>query len=168
MVVASTYAKQIVEKSASGDASMFNGLSALSLDTKGRIAIPTRFREKLMSSCAGRVVLTQHPMDNCLALYPEPKWEEIAEKVANLGDADKRSRYTKRRFLGQAVNMELDGSGRILIPGELRELVGLDRKVMLVGLIHRFEIWADSVWETEQTTFQDDEGMPDSIKSLAF
>ena len=147
---------------------MFTGRTAHNLDTKGRIAIPTRAREKLVASCAGRVVLTQHPWDNCLALYPEPRWEEIAQTVANLSDADKSVRYLKRRFLGQAVELELDASGRILIPGELRSLVGLDKKAMLVGQVHRFEIWADSVWEAEQSAPEPMDVMPDSVKSLAF
>lgn len=147
---------------------MFNGLSALSVDAKGRMAIPTRFREKLQASCEGRVVLTQHPYDNCLALYPEPRWEEISETVATLGDADKVVRNLKRRFLGQSVEMELDASGRILIPTELRSLVGLDKKAMLVGLGHRFEVWADHVWEAEQAALDDTDAMPDSVKSLAF
>lgn len=147
---------------------MFNGLSALSLDTKGRMAIPTRFREKLMASCAGRVVLTQHPMDSCLALYPEQRWEDIAQTVASLSDAEKSVRYLKRRFLGQAVELELDGSGRILIPSELRKLVGLGKKAMLVGLVNRFEVWADDVWQAEQVAMDPQESMPDSVKSLAF
>ena len=85
---------------------MFNGRTALSLDAKGRIAIPTRFREKLSVSCAGRLVLTQHPWDRCLALYPEPRWNEIAQQVAGLSDANKQARSLKRRFLGQAVDLE--------------------------------------------------------------
>lgn len=147
---------------------MFTGLNALNLDTKGRIAIPTRFREKLNASCAGRVVLTQHPMDSCLALYPQSAWDDIAQQVAALSDADRAARMLKRRFLGQAVEMELDGSGRILIPVALRELVGLDKKAMLIGQMHRFEIWAASVWEEQQAAFEDMGEMPESVQSLAF
>lgn len=147
---------------------MFNGLTALSLDTKGRIAIPTRFREKLSASCGGRVVLTQHPMDNCLVLYPEQRWEEIASTVAALSDAERAVRNLKRRFLGQAVDLELDGSGRILIPAELRAQTGLEKKARLVGLVRHFELWADSVWEAEQAALDDPDVMPESVKSLAF
>lgn len=147
---------------------MFSGRFALSLDAKGRIAIPTRFREKLNVSCAGRLVLTQHPMDKCLALYPEPRWNDIAQQVANLSDVDKAARTLKRRFLGQAVELELDGSGRILVPSELRELVGLDKKAMLVGLVSRFELWAEEKWEEEQEAMDETDAMPDSFSSLVF
>ncbi|PKM22800.1 MAG: division/cell wall cluster transcriptional repressor MraZ [Gammaproteobacteria bacterium HGW-Gammaproteobacteria-14] len=147
---------------------MFTGRQALSLDAKGRLAIPAKYREKLTVSCGGRVVLTQYPFDPCLALYAEPEWELIAEQVAALGDADPAVRQLKRRFLGQAVDMELDGSGRILLPAELRTLVALDRKVMLVGVLRRFEIWAEDAWTTHNST-QDLSGeLPDSIKSLQF
>lgn len=147
---------------------MFNGRTALSLDAKGRIAIPTRFREKLSVSCAGRLVLTQHPWDRCLALYPEPRWNEIAQQVAGLSDANKQARSLKRRFLGQAVDLEMDSSGRILVPTELRELIGLDKKAMLVGLVSRFELWAEDAWDAEQARMDEDDTMPDSFTSLAF
>lgn len=147
---------------------MFSGRHALNLDAKGRLAIPTRHREKLKASCGGRVVLTQHPMDSCLALYPEAQWDDIARKVADLSDAEPAVRHLKRRFLGQAVELELDGSGRILIPAELRELIGLDKQAMLVGILHRFEIWASDAWEAEQAKLGDTGEMPDSVKSLAF
>ncbi|MDF1781570.1 MAG: division/cell wall cluster transcriptional repressor MraZ [Alcanivoracaceae bacterium] len=147
---------------------MFNGRHALNLDAKGRLAVPVRFREKLSASCGGRVVLTQHPMDNCLVVYPEPDWEKIASQVASLSDATPQERGLKRRFLGQAVEMALDGSGRILIPTELRELINLDKKTMLVGIQHRLELWAEDAWQAEQAGLDMAGAMPDSVKSLAF
>ncbi len=147
---------------------MFSGRHALNLDAKGRLAVPTRQREKLNASCGGRVVLTQHPMDACLVVYPEQEWERIAAQVASLSDATPQERGLKRRFLGQAVELELDGSGRILVPTELRELIGLDKKAMLVGIQHRFELWAEEAWLAEQAKLDMAEAMPDSIKSLAF
>jgi len=147
---------------------MFSGRHALNLDAKGRLAVPTRHREKLKASCGGRVVLTQHPMDNCLVIYPEQEWERIAGQVAALSDATPQERALKRRFLGQAVEMELDGSGRVLVPTELRELINLDKKAMLVGILHRFELWAEDAWLAEQAKLDMAEAMPDSVKSLAF
>lgn len=147
---------------------MFSGRHALNLDAKGRLAVPTRHREKLNASCGGRVVLTQHPMDNCLVIYPEAQWELIAGQVAALSDATPQERALKRRFLGQAVEMELDGSGRILVPTELRELINLDKKAMLVGILHRFELWAEDAWLAEQAKLDMAQAMPDSVKSLAF
>lgn len=147
---------------------MFSGRHALNLDAKGRLAIPTRHREKLSASCGGRVVLTQHPMDNCLMLYPEPEWERIAAEVGGLSDAEPSVRVLKRRFLGQAVELELDGSGRVLLPPELREQVGLDKKVMLIGLLHRFELWADEAWAAEQAKLDEPGALPESAASLSF
>lgn len=147
---------------------MFSGRHALNLDAKGRLTVPTRHREKLSASCGGRVVLTQHPMDNCLVIYPEPQWLTIAGQVASLSDAEPSVRVLKRRFLGQAVEMELDGSGRVLVSAELRAQVGLDKKAMLVGILHRFELWSEDAWEAEQAKLDMAGAMPESIQSLAF
>jgi MraZ protein len=149
---------------------VFNGRTALNLDAKGRLAIPTRHRERLNSLCGGRLVVTHHPYDQCLAVYPEQQWQDIARQVAGLSDADARVRYLKRRFLGQAVEVEMDGSGRCLIPGELRELVGLDKKVMLVGQNFRFEIWSEKAWQAQLEQFDDldESAMPESVQTLAF
>ncbi len=146
---------------------MFTGRAALSLDSKGRIAIPTRFREKLMASCEGRVVLTQHPMDTCLSLYPQNNWEEVARQVASLGESRRNIRTFKRRFLGQAIELQLDSNGRILIPGELREMAELDKKAMLVGQLSRFEIWSEALWEEQQAPLEDGDLPEDLIDSLA-
>lgn len=148
--------------------SMFTGRTALSLDAKGRLAIPARHREKLIVSCGGRVVLTQYPFDPCLALYSEPQWEVIANEVAGLSDAEPAVRKLKRLFLGQAVEMELDSSGRILVPPELRSLINLDRKAMLVGVMRRFEIWEENAWITSNETLDLSGELPDSINALAF
>lgn len=147
---------------------MFTGRTALSLDAKGRFAVPARHREKLMVSCGGRVVLTQYPFDPCLALYAEPEWERIAEQVASLSDASAVERQLKRLFLGQAVEMELDGSGRILVPPELRVLIGLDRKAMLIGVMRRFELWEESTWAARNEPIDLSGDIPDSIRALSF
>ncbi len=149
---------------------MFSGRTALNVDAKGRMAIPTRYRERLQEACEGRLVLTQHPYDGCLALYPEDKWQKIAESVASLPDSAPEVRYLKRRFLGQAVEVEMDGNGRFLIPTELRELIRLDKKAMLVGQITRFEVWSEESWLAEQEKYQQlaPEVMPAVVQELAF
>lgn len=147
---------------------MFTGRTALSLDAKGRLAIPARHREKLIVSCGGRVVLTQYPFDPCLALYSEPEWEVIANQVAGLSDSEPTVRQLKRLFLGQAVEMELDSSGRILVPQELRALINLDRKAMLVGVMRRFEIWEENAWIASNDTIDLSGELPDGIKSISF
>ena len=147
---------------------MFSGRSALNLDAKGRLAIPTRHRDALQHAAGGRAVLTHHPYDNCLSLYPELQWNDIARQVAGLSDADPAVRYLKRRFLGQAVEMEMDGNGRLLVPPELRSVVGLEKHAMLVGLMHRFEIWAEETWNQLEQQDLDQDAMPESVQSLSF
>lgn len=149
---------------------MFGGRTALNVDAKGRMAIPTRYREKLQETCDGRLVLTQHPFDRCLALYPEDAWNRVAQSVASLPDSSAEVRYLKRRFLGQAVEIEMDSNGRFLIPAELRDLIQLDKKAMLVGQITRFEIWSEAGWLEEQEKYQEitPEEMPVAVQELAF
>ena len=154
----------------SGVIIVFSGRTALNVDAKGRLAIPTRHRDALVRACGGRVVLTHHPYDNCLSLYPEQQWQDVARQVAGLSDAEPVVRYLKRRFLGQAVELEMDANGRYLVPGELRELVALEKRAMLVGQIHRFEIWSEAAWQAEQDQYgeMDLSAMPESVQKLAF
>lgn len=147
---------------------MFNGRNALNLDAKGRLTVPTRYRESLNSACGGRVVITQHPYDSCLAMYPFPAWTDIARQVAAQSDASPQVRKLKRRFLGQAVEMEMDGNGRLLLPPELRAVVGLEKHAMLVGLMHRFEIWAEETWNELEQQELDQDAMPESVQALSF
>ena len=146
---------------------MFNGRHSLNLDAKGRLAVPTRFRDKLKASCGGSVVITQHPYDDCLCLYPEPRWEEVADQVAALSDASQQLRRLKRRFLGQAVDLELDSNGRILVPAELRALISLEKATMLVGQMHRLEIWSETGWQ-DQMALEMSGDLPDEAQALSF
>lgn len=147
---------------------MFNGRNALNLDAKGRLTVPTRYRESLNGACGGRVVITQHPYDSCLAMYPFPAWNDIARQVAAQSDASQAVRKLKRRFLGQAVELDMDSNGRLLVPPELRTVIGLEKRAMLVGLMHRFEIWAEDAWiELEQQDL-DQDAMPESVQALSF
>lgn len=116
---------------------MFQGLSKLALDAKGRISIPTRHRDALVAQCEGRVTLTRHP-DGCLLLFPRPRWEHKREELTRL---PLRRRVLQRIMIGSAVDLQLDGSGRILISPELREQAALDRDVFLSGVGEHFELW---------------------------
>jgi len=149
---------------------MLGGRTALNVDAKGRMAIPTRYRERLQDTCDGRLVLTQHPFDRCLSLYPEDEWHRVAHSVASLPDSSDKVRYLKRRFLGQAVEVEMDSNGRFLVPAELRDLIQLDKKAMLVGQITRFEVWSEGGWLEEQKKYQEitPDEMPEAVQELAF
>ena len=125
---------------------MFKGGSTVNLDAKGRLALPTRYREDLISRCEGRVVLTVHD-DRCLLLYALPDWDEIERKLVRLPNQNKRTRTLQRMLLGHATELEMDKSGRILIPPRLREFASLEKRVVLAGLGNKFEIWNDEAWD---------------------
>ncbi|HRD93016.1 division/cell wall cluster transcriptional repressor MraZ [Accumulibacter sp.] len=128
---------------------MFQGAAALSLDVKGRLAIPVRHREALAAAADGRLVLTAHP-HGCLLLYPEPAWEPIRDKVLAASSFNKQAAAIKRLLVGNAREEEMDAAGRLLIAPELRRFAVLEKQVWLVGQGSHFEIWSDSGWQQQQ------------------
>ncbi|MBP6020653.1 MAG: division/cell wall cluster transcriptional repressor MraZ [Burkholderiaceae bacterium] len=116
---------------------MFQGSSALTLDAKGRISIPTRHRDAFTSPDQGRITLTRHP-DGCLLLYPRSTWELKRDEIARF---PMRARALQRLLLGNAQDVEMDGAGRILIAPELRSAANMAREVMLLGMGNYFELW---------------------------
>lgn len=150
---------------------MFRGVNTLSLDDKGRLAIPTRYREEIARTCNGQLVLTVD-RDHCLLLYPQPEWEEIERKVIKLPSFNKQAQKLKRLLIGHATECEINGSGRILLPPPLREFAGLNKDVVLIGLGNKFEIWDESAWNTKRAEWlaegQEDEGkLPPDLESLS-
>lgn len=148
---------------------MFRGGSAVNLDAKGRLALPTRFRGQLEESCGGRLVLTVHD-DGCLLLYPAPEWEDIESKLVRLPNQNKLTRRLQRMLLGHATEVDIDSHGRILVPPLLRDFAKLDKRVVLAGLGKKFEIWNEDVWAQNRTDWvaadQEESGMPESLESL--
>jgi MraZ protein len=149
---------------------MFRGLASLNLDSKGRMAIPTRYREQLLRHCNGQMVVTVD-RDHCLLLYTLPDWEEIERKLVRLPSFNKQARRMQRLLIGHATECEMDGNGRILLPPALREFAGLDKAVVLIGQGNKFEVWADEKWtarRSEWLTEPDDGGeLPDELGSLS-
>ncbi len=142
---------------------MFQGSSAITLDAKGRISVPTRHRDALVSQAGGKLTLTRHP-DGCLLMYPRPVWEERREQIARFPMS---ARALQRLLLGNAQDVELDSAGRILIAPELRTAAGLKREVMLLGLGEHFELWdAEALARSEAEAFAD--GMPEALKDFSF
>jgi len=126
---------------------MFRGTSAITLDSKNRITMPTRYREELFADCAGKMVCTvdiQHP---CLLLYPLPEWEEIELKLCGLSSMNPQERLLQQVLLGNASDCEIDKSGRLLINGPLRQHANLEKNIMLVGQLKKFEIWNEQSWQ---------------------
>ncbi len=124
---------------------MLRGATKVTLDAKGRLAIPTRYRERIASRCDGHLVVTVDK-DYCLLLYPLPDWEEIERKLMRLPSLDGRARRLQRLMVGHATEVEVDGHGRILLSRELREFAGLGKQAVLLGQGNRFELWDEERW----------------------
>ena len=137
---------------------MFRGVTKVTLDAKGRLAIPTRYREKLISRCDGQMVVTVD-RDYCLLIYPYSDWEEIERKLIRLPSLNKQARRLQRLMVGYATELELDGNGRILISKELREFAGIERHAILIGQGKKFELWDDQAWSQKRDSWlnMDDE-----------
>ena len=150
---------------------MFRGFSTVSVDNKGRLAIPSRFRDRLTLIAEGRVILTLNPLDRALWLYPFPEWELIETKLAALSDFDRQSRRAKQMMRGYATDLQLDAQGRILVPQELREFAELKRQAVILGQGNKFEIWDAAVWTAQRDHWLaqvGDEGEPsEKLKSLS-
>ena len=124
---------------------MFRGATKVTLDAKGRMVIPTRYRPALAQSAQGKLIVTVD-RDQCLLLYPLPEWEQIERKLMSLPSMHAQSRKLQRLMVGHATDMELDGHGRVLVPPELREFAALEQRGMLVGQGNRFELWDETRW----------------------
>ena len=119
---------------------MFIGQYFHNIDAKGRLAVPAKFRRDLK-----KAVVTKG-LDNCLFLYPKKEWDKVAQKIAALTVSKANSRALSRLMLGGAMDVEVDGQGRIILPEYLRKFAGLDKKTVIAGLYDRLEIWDEDKW----------------------
>ncbi len=149
---------------------MLRGATKITLDAKGRLAIPVRYRERLLTRAEGHLVATVD-QDYCLLIYPLPDWEEIERKLTRLPALNKKSRRLQRLMLGHATELDMDSHGRILLTRELRTFAGLDRQAMLIGQGNKFELWDEERWNArrdewlaEQASDQTD--LPQELESL--
>ena len=147
---------------------MFEGAAAISLDAKGRLAIPARHRETLLAAAEGSLVLTAHP-HRCLLLYPAAAWEPIRDKVLAASSFNPQSAAIKRLLVGNAREEAMDSAGRLLVAPELRQFAQFEKQVWLVGQGSHFEIWSDSGWQKQQDVFltMGDQQLPPGLEDLA-
>jgi MraZ protein len=136
------------------------------MDPKGRMAIPTRIREELVESCGGRLVVTAHTEDRCLLVYPEPEWLALLPQIEALPSFNKASQRVKRILIGYATTLDIDSSGRVLVPPTLREYAKIDKKMMLVGQGKKLELWSEESWLALLDAPADDE-IPSEMLSLS-
>ena len=137
---------------------MFRGTSNLSMDDKGRLAVPAKHRDALLASSAGNLILTAHP-HGCLLLYPQPAWEPIEAKLMSLSSFDKQSSALQRLLVGHVHEMTLDSAGRLLIAPTLREFASLEKEVMLVGQGSHFEMWNMAAWRKQLENVMNGDGI---------
>ena len=142
---------------------VFQGASALTLDGKGRIALPARHRDVLQVTSAGQLTLTKHP-EGCLLVFPRPAWETFRDRVAALPMS---ASGWKRVFLGNAMDVQMDASSRILISPELRAAAGLSRELMLLGMGSHFELWDAALYAAHEAEVMKSQ-LPDVLKEFTF
>ena len=128
---------------------MFQGAVQLNLDSKGRLAIPAKHRDVLLSECAGNLVLTAD-VDGCLLVYPQQEWQPIRDKLLKLSALNPKIRALQRLLVGNAEDVLMDNAGRVLISPNLRNYAVLDKRVMLVGQGNKFELWDEAKWQAQQ------------------
>lgn len=146
---------------------MFRGSTQLSLDSKGRLAIPAKYRDELFDSCGGNIVVTADP-SKCLLIYPQPAWEPIEKKLNSFSSFNPQIRSLQRLIIGNACDVEMDSSGRILISALLRQFAGLQKEAMLIGQGEKFELWDKEQWDMQidmATVYKD--GIPPELEGFS-
>lgn len=139
---------------------MFMGEYNHTIDAKGRLIIPAKFREAL-----GEEFVLTKGLDGCLSIYPMDEWKIFEEKLKVLPLTDKNARAFVRFFVAGATSCELDRQGRILVPGTLREFAGLEKEVVLTGNLTRIEVWSKEKW-IQNSNYDDMDSIAASMKEM--
>ena len=142
---------------------MFQGATSLSLDAKGPLSVPTRHRDALSATAAGQLTITTHP-HGCLMVFPRPEWEKLRERIGQLPMAPQ---WRKRFFLGTAMDVEMDATGRVLVSPELRQAAGIAKDAILLGMGNHFELWDKATYDAQEAQAMQGE-MPDVFKDFSF
>ena len=129
---------------------MFRGSNSVTLDARGRMALPARFRQVVLDHCDGQVVITRDLHEHCLLLYPLPEWEEIESALQSLANIRTGTRAIQRLLIGHATDVQLDGHGRVLLPPTLREFAGLEKRLIVLGIGKKIEIWSEEHWRERE------------------
>ncbi|MBF7730342.1 division/cell wall cluster transcriptional repressor MraZ [Pseudomonas sp. N040] len=149
---------------------MFRGANAISLDAKGRLAMPSRYRDELVARCAGQLIVTIDAIDPCLCVYPLAEWELIEAKLRELPSLREESRRLQRLLIGNAVDVELDANGRFLVPPRLRDYARLDKHAMLVGQLNKFQLWDEAAWtavaDADLAAIKQSGSLPEELRDL--
>ena len=151
---------------------MFRGINSITLDVKGRMAMPSRYRDLLLQNHKARMVVTIDTEDTCLLLYPELEWQKIEASLQRLPSFNPAARRIQRLLIGHATDVDLDAQGRILLPLELRSYAVLQKQAVLIGQGNKFEIWDETIWQTRREQWLEEESnhideLPDEMKTFS-
>ena len=147
---------------------MFQGETAITIDDKGRLAIPTAYRDIVARECGNRLVITYNPFESgCLYLYPQPVWERVRDQVNALPRTKKNSRLLQLKLVGAAAFAEPDGSGRISLPASQRGAVGIEKKAVLLGMGDKFELWSEQAHHEQIRQTLGDADLGEDLLDLA-
>ncbi len=142
---------------------VFQGASFVALDTKGRLSVPTRHRDVLNATASGQLTMTKHP-HGCLMIFPRNEWEKFRDRIASL---PMQAHWSKRLFLGNAMDVEMDATGRVLVSPELRATTGISKDTVLLGMGSYFELWDAATYAAQEAEQMKGE-MPDIFRDFSF
>lgn len=151
---------------------MFRGINAITIDAKGRLNVPVKYRASLLEENTSGLVVTIDTEETCLLLYPANEWQVIEAKLQSMPSFNSAARRIQRLLIGHATDIEPDSSGRLLIPPVLREYARLEKKVVMIGQGNKFEVWSDSLWQEKRKqwlseTSLDSQELPDDMKDIS-
>jgi MraZ protein len=153
----------VVKSGFSGFLTVFQGASSLALDTKGRLSVPTRYRDVLSATASGQLTVTKHP-HGCLMIFPRNEWEKFRDRISSLPP---QAHWWKRIFLGNAMDVDMDATGRLLVSPELRAVAGISKDALLLGMGSYFELWDAATYVAQEAEQMKGE-MPDVFKDFSF
>ena len=146
---------------------MFQGETAITIDEKGRLAVPTAHRDAVARDCGNQLVITYNPFESgSLYLYPRAIWERVRDQVNKLPKAKKVNRNLQLKLVGAATFVELDGNGRITVPASHRAAVGIERKAVLLGMGDKFELWSEQAHHAQIRQTVSDEDLSEELLDL--
>ena len=149
---------------------MFRGVNNINIDVKGRFGVPSRFREFLVNHCGGEMVVTIDTEEKCLLIYPRPDWDDIQRRVEDLPSFNAVTRRVQRLLIGHATDVQMDASGRVLLPPPLRTYANLEKKGILIGQGKKMELWDESAWNNKRDIWVEEGqalGIPEELAGLS-
>ncbi len=149
--------------------SLFYGENSVSIDDKGRLSVPTSYRDALSTLCQNRLVITYNPFEReCLWIFPLLEWERVRDQVVSLGSFDAAHRELQRKLIGAAAHVSLDSNGRFLLPHSARHAAGLSKSAVLLGMGEKFELWSDSAQQARLEQPITESAITDAMRALRF